>query len=271
MKNPSTTVRWWLRRLVSGACLAFAAFLPVVVYGQNAPLRSNEIADQAACRMVEEAAAVTGIPIGLLTRLVWTESRFRPDATSTAGAQGIAQFMPLTAAERGLADPFDPAQAIMRAAELLADLDLRFGNLGLAVAAYNAGTGRIENWLAGNSLLPRETETYVHALTGRSAQDWANGRKEAIYAEQSADRLSCVQAIISLRAKDGTKIPLPRGALAFRGNQITTIALTAFDRARQRYCRGLDPKWPKTNTVALSRRREAATGPLLPPLCATAP
>jgi len=81
--------------------------------------------------------------------LIWQESSFRPGVSSGAGAQGVAQFMPGTAAERGLANPFDPEQAIPKSAELLADLRQRFGNLGLAAAAYNGGPARVEAWLAG--------------------------------------------------------------------------------------------------------------------------
>jgi soluble lytic murein transglycosylase-like protein len=77
------------------------------------------------------------------------------------GAQGIAQFMPGTAQERGLADPFDPEQAIPAAASLLRDLSQRFGNLGLAAAAYNGGPNRVSAWLAGNGSLPAETQDYV--------------------------------------------------------------------------------------------------------------
>jgi soluble lytic murein transglycosylase-like protein len=126
-----------------------------------------------ACRIVEAAAHATGLQVGLLTRLVWTESRFRADVVSPKGAQGIAQFMPGTAAERGLADPFDPEQAIPKAARLLVDLRHQFGNIGLAAAAYNAGANRVADWLAGSGGLPVETRNYVFTITGRVVEDWA--------------------------------------------------------------------------------------------------
>src|SRR5205814_6611619 len=66
-------------------------------------------------------------------------------AVSPKGAEGIAQFMPGTAAERGLANPFDPEQAIPHAARFLAELKRRFGNLGMAAAAYNAGPARVRS------------------------------------------------------------------------------------------------------------------------------
>ena len=80
---------------------------------------------------------------------------------SRAGAQGVAQFMPATARWRGLADPFDPVEAIAKSAKLLRDLRRDFGNLGLAAAAYNAGPARVRDWLAGRRGLPRETRPCV--------------------------------------------------------------------------------------------------------------
>lgn len=122
--------------------------------------------------MVDGAAAAARLPSGFLTRVIWQESRFRSGARSRAGAEGVAQFMPQTAAERGLADPNDPEQAIGKAARFLAELTARFGNLGLAAAAYNAGQGRVAKWLQGQGDLPVETRLYVAAVTGRPAEEW---------------------------------------------------------------------------------------------------
>ena len=91
------------------------------------------------CGIVEASAKAEGLPAEFFTKLIWRESSFRPNAVSPAGAQGVAQFMPGTANERGLIDPFDPAAAIPASAKFLNELKLRFGNLGLAAAAYNAG------------------------------------------------------------------------------------------------------------------------------------
>jgi hypothetical protein len=87
-------------------------------------------------------------------------------------AQGIAQFMPMTAAERLLSNPFDPAEALPNSAKFLRDLHEQFGNLGLAAAAYNAGPTRVRDWLAGRRTLPSETQAYVRIVTGRRAQEW---------------------------------------------------------------------------------------------------
>jgi hypothetical protein len=80
--------------------------------------------------------------------------------------------MPQTASERGLADPFDPASAIPASAKFLGELKRRFGNLGLAAAAYNAGETAVGNWLANKGPLPFETQDYVLAITGRAADEW---------------------------------------------------------------------------------------------------
>jgi hypothetical protein len=80
--------------------------------------------------------------------------------------------MPVTAAERLLRNPLDPAQALPKSAEFLRDLRSQFGNLGLAAAAYNAGPGRVRDWLAGKRTLPSETQAYVRIVTGRRAEEW---------------------------------------------------------------------------------------------------
>ena len=80
--------------------------------------------------------------------------------------------MPVTAAERLLRNPFDPAQALPKSAEFLRELRKQFGNLGLAAAAYNAGPGRVRGWLAGKRTLPSETQAYVRIVTGRRAEEW---------------------------------------------------------------------------------------------------
>jgi len=127
------------------------------------------------CDLIAASAAEHALPPDYFARLIWRESRFDVKALSPKGAQGVAQFMPATAALRGLTDPWDPAQAIPASAAYLAELRARFGNLGLAAAAYNAGEGRVTRWLEGASGLPAETRAYVPAITGREA-DWFRAR-----------------------------------------------------------------------------------------------
>src|SRR5262245_19061075 len=130
------------------------------------------------CLMAEAAANANGLPFEFFARLIWQESRFRPDAVgpmtrSGERARGIAQFMPRTASERGLLDPHDPVQALPKSAEFLRELLNEFGNLGLAAAAYNAGPRRVRDWLEGRGSLPAETQHYVETITGRPAAEWA--------------------------------------------------------------------------------------------------
>ena len=82
--------------------------------------------------------------------------------------------MPQTAAMRGLTNAFEPLPALRESAAYLGELRTTFGgNLGLAAAAYNAGPGRVERWLAGASGMPQETRDYVQIITGRVVEDWA--------------------------------------------------------------------------------------------------
>src|SRR4051812_15308653 len=95
------------------------------------------------CETIDQSAAAYDLPTEFFARLIWRESRLQANAVSSAGAQGIAQFMPQTAALRNLDDAFDPAQALPASAHYLDDLRDRFGNLGLAAAAYNSGEQRV--------------------------------------------------------------------------------------------------------------------------------
>jgi Transglycosylase SLT domain len=146
------------------------------------------------CDALATAAAANDLPVEFLTRVIWQESRFNPEAVSRAGARGIAQFMPGTATLRGLEDPFNPLEAIAKSANLLRDLYREFGNLGLAAAAYNAGPRRVRDWLGGRRSLPAETRAYVPLVTGRSAEEWAGGQKELLEMP-AANRVPCGQAV----------------------------------------------------------------------------
>jgi hypothetical protein len=175
---------------------------------------SSETIEETTCRIVESAAHSDHLPVSLLTRLVWIESRFQAGVVSSAGAQGVAQFMPQTAAERGLADPFDPEQAIPMAAKLLVDLDQQFGNIGLAAAAYNAGPNRVAGWLGGSGDLPRQTRVYVFLLTARTAEDWAAQGRDATPTDETVDRRSCmdVRPLPFGWKRALNKLQWPRGA-----------------------------------------------------------
>ena len=138
----------------------------------NAPTAELTGMIDSMCLMLESAAAANGLPLEFFARVIWEESRFQPNTVgpmtrSGHRAQGIAQFMPYTADERGLLDPFNPETALPKAAEFLAELRSEFGNLGLAAAAYNAGSGRVRDFLGGRGGMPAQTRYYVRAVTGR--------------------------------------------------------------------------------------------------------
>jgi soluble lytic murein transglycosylase-like protein len=135
--------------------------------GSNAPASLVQL-----CDTLISSARDNDLPVVFFTNLIWQESRFNPSAVSRAGAQGMAQFMPKTAAAAGLDNPFDPSQALPASARLLRQLHDQFGNVGLAAAAYNAGPGRILKWLSNRGTLPQETRHYVATITGRPAEHW---------------------------------------------------------------------------------------------------
>jgi hypothetical protein len=145
---------------------------------KHAETARDSDAREALCLMIEAAAKANDLPLEFFARVIWQESRFQSDAVGPVTrngqrAHGIAQFMPGTASERRLLDPFDPVQALPKSAELLNELRNQFGNLGLAAAAYNAGPKRMQDWLAGSGYMPQETRNYVSAITGLSVDDWA--------------------------------------------------------------------------------------------------
>ena len=225
----------------------------VLVFGAVAGLPAAraaaiETVDQALCRIVEDAARAAGLPGAFLVRTIWRESSFRSGVVSRAGAQGIAQFMPGTSAERGLADPFDPEQAIPKAAHFLAELKARFGNLGLAAAAYNAGPGRVAAWLRGETDLPAETRAYVLAVTQLGVDGWvaAEAAKAAAAAGATAQP-SCADLTADLRRGEADTVvggPLMPWGVQLAGNFSKALALAAFERARGRYARVLGEAEP---------------------------
>jgi hypothetical protein len=202
------------------------------------PASDNALA--ILCGIVEDSAKAEGLPVNFFTRLIWRESAFEPRALSPAGAQGVAQFMPGTASERGLADPFDPGTAIPASARLLADLAQRFGNLGLAAAAYNAGPNALANWLGGKGSMPLETQDYVLQITGHDIEEWRASIPPASSAPGPAE--SCLVSIGKLRVARGPSggPPIVSGLFAPWGVQLSASfskdsALRAFARARHDY------------------------------------
>jgi hypothetical protein len=217
---------------------ALHCFNPVMAGSLGAAPGKDESIEASVCRLIESSAQNESLPVAFLTRLIWQESSFRREAISSAGAQGIAQFMPGTADERGLANPFDPEEAIPKAAELLADLKLRFGNLGLAAAAYNAGPARVSNWIGGRGYLPTETRDYVLTVTQRPVEDWM-GDAAATTNRATESALSCMQTVAAIRRWEpgrfaGSPLLAPWG-VQLVGSFSKTAALAAYTRARATY------------------------------------
>jgi len=217
--------------MIWAGCIVILLCLSPNFAGAAQPEGVMEPLDHAICRLIESSARANQLPVGFFTRLIWRESSFRAAVISPAGAEGIAQFMPGTARERGLADPFDPERAIPKAAGLLADLRRQFGSLGVAAAAYNAGPARVSSWLRGQGELPAETRAYVRFVSGRDVA-WADN------AAEPAEAQSCVALAGDLRHDRGEDLgfaPLAPWGVQLAGNFSKGLALAAFERARQRY------------------------------------
>ena len=132
------------------------------------------------CREVASVAHAHNLPVPFFANLIWQESSFNSRTISRAGAQGIAQFMPKTAVQYGLENPFEPIHAIKVSARFLRQLREQFGNLGLAAAAYNAGPRRVSDWLKGRGGLPTETQNYVRKITGRPVENWIGADAQSL-------------------------------------------------------------------------------------------
>src|SRR5205823_2206489 len=137
--------------------------------------------------------------------------------------------------------------AIPKSAELLSDLRSRFGNLGLAAAAYNGGPARVEAWLAGRGSLPWETRNYMSAITGRTAEAWADGarsEKGAEPAQETATR--CLILVAGFRRGTDRRVieayqgpieqsPLSPWGVQVAGNFSKAVALASYARARAQH------------------------------------
>lgn len=139
----------------------------------------KESFERDVCGVIDHYAAANDLPPAFFARLIWRESLFRPNAVSPKGAEGIAQFMPGTAKMRGLDNSFNVVAALGKSAEYLGELKTRYGNLGFAAAAYNAGENGLERFLEVD-WLPAETRNYVLAITAYSVEDWRDNPPKTI-------------------------------------------------------------------------------------------
>lgn len=116
--------------------------------------------------MVERAGAVTGVPPRLIAAVASVESAWEVGALSSAGAMGLMQLMPATARALGV-DAWDPASNLLGGARYLAAMLGAFDDVGPALAAYNAGPGRLVEAMRAGRALPAETLAYVPRVLGR--------------------------------------------------------------------------------------------------------
>ena len=196
--------------------------------------------------MIESAAKANDLPVEFFARVIWQESRFQSDAVGPVTrngqrAQGIAQFMPGTANQRRLLDPFDPVQALPKSAEFLKELRDQFGNLGLAAAAYNAGPKRVQDWIAGTGYMPQETRNYVSAITGTTVDDWAvTGRNAKTMSR--APTSSCRELMALLRRAPNPFVAQLEQHIKFAAAKEWGVQLAAGfsrDRALAMYARAI--------------------------------
>lgn len=134
------------------------------------PVDTNPTINSPYKDVAYKDAVLNNIDPTFFVRQIQQESGFNPSATSSAGAQGIAQFMPSTAYGLGV-DPWNPISALMGAAKLMGNYIRTYGSEDAGLAAYNAGPGAYQsafdrggaNW---KQYLPQETQTYIHTITG---------------------------------------------------------------------------------------------------------
>ncbi|MBP0613989.1 lytic transglycosylase domain-containing protein [Jiella sp. KSK16Y-1] len=211
---------------------------PDEIPGAAVAADADEPAINRICRLIAENADAVGMPRDFFARLIWKESRFDEKARSPVGAEGIAQFMPYTADERGLSDPYDAAEAIRHSALYLADLRSELGNWGLAAAAYNGGINRVKRWIAAGGRLPYETENYVLSIAFHPAA-WfqEDGREiesrpleEGKAFDESCRRLPILKsrAFASL----GTDAPMKPWGVQVAGNPSQSVAMAMFRRVQ---------------------------------------
>ncbi|AKM07678.1 lytic transglycosylase domain-containing protein [Pelagerythrobacter marensis] len=142
-----------------------AADYPLPTRAVADPARHSAAIPSTYAAKVHELARRFDLSPALIEALVWQESRWRPDAVSPVGARGLAQLMPGTARELGV-DPGDPFANLEGGARYLrAQIDRFDGDLEKALAAYNAGPGRVERARGIPNI--RETKNYVAAIMGR--------------------------------------------------------------------------------------------------------
>jgi peptidoglycan DL-endopeptidase CwlO len=161
--NPSSVVA--IRRVIPSSSEPQGVSAQPTALGAAAASGTTQVGNVAVpnqyLQTIEQAASSNAIPASLLSALLYHESRFEPSVVSSAGAEGIAQFMPSTAAGMGV-NPLDPTSSIEGAAQLLGSYTRQFGSYADALAAYDAGAGAVQRY--GGVPPYAETQAYVPAV-----------------------------------------------------------------------------------------------------------
>lgn len=123
---------------------------------------SSSLSSPSFDRVVEECAKKYGLHPSLVRKLIEVESGGNPKAVSPKGAMGLMQLMPETCKELGISDPFDIRQNIEGGVRYFRGLLDRFGSIELALAAYNAGPGRVKAY--GGVPPFEETRTFIRKV-----------------------------------------------------------------------------------------------------------
>lgn len=202
---------------------------------REAIARRGQVA--SICDLISAHALENALPEAFFARLIWKESRFDASAVSPAGAEGIAQFMPGTAKLRGLADSFDMRQALPASAAYLAELRDKYGNLGLAAAAYNSGEGRVSRWLSAGGFLPIETENYVLDILGAPVDSFVGAKGDDHRPLDPAKSFAAAcrdLPIVRFATLPMSKISNKPWAVQVAGNPRRSAAVQQFERVKRR-------------------------------------
>jgi len=242
-----------MKALCLGSCLAVGIG---TVLARAAPPKSEHVS--RVCSLIHQASTTNGLPPDFFARLIWKESLFDPNAVSPKGAEGIAQFMPSTAKLRGLGDAFDMEQALAASANYLAELKKKFGNLGLAAAAYNAGEARVQRWITRGGFLPLETENYVLHILGRPADNFV-GSDVAEEVPPLDPEKPFQEACVLLPVMAATIAPMARihtkpWGIQVAGHFRRDVAIRMWERAKRRV-RALQSAEPVVSQMRAGRRR----------------
>jgi soluble lytic murein transglycosylase-like protein len=243
------------------------------------------------CSAIVSVAQANELPIPFFANLIWQESSFQSKTISSAGALGIAQFIPETAIEHGLMNPFEPIQALFASGQFLRKLHRQFGNLGLAAAAYNAGPGRVNEWMAARKTLPGETRAYVARITGYRADQWLSRQfargpeaalmparapcaevKEAVAEQAQIVRVSRLMSeLVAATAPPPPPQPdqTPTAALSAKRTVASNSAKSSSDKSSSD--KSSSDKSSANKPSADKKKTAAAAGPAAPKLAAAKP